>query len=197
MTPPKQWPASKCSSKKGMLLGKSGRLEEALELFHQAVSRSPENAAAWLSRGRAYSGLGLFANAEADYQKGVDLDPTNSMAWYNLGNIFLQTGRFAEAIERFDKVLSLSPEQAQAICNRGTCWLQLNDFERAERDYRQAIEISPLIPQPHYQLGVVLCAQGRVQKAMPHLKRALQLGSDQAALLLRQLGAGSGGDEGP
>ena len=180
---------------KGTLLGKSGRLDEALELFHQAVSLSPANAAAWLSRGRAYSGLGLFANAESDYQKCVDLDPTNSMAWYNLGNIFLQTGRFAAAIERFDKVRSLSPVQAQAVCNRGTCWLQLNDFERAERDYRQAIELSTLLPQPHYQLGVVLCAQGRVQEAMPHVKRALQLGSDQAALLLRRLGAG--GDESP
>ncbi|HVQ70766.1 MAG TPA: tetratricopeptide repeat protein [Bradyrhizobium sp.] len=173
---------------KGTLLGKSGHLNEALELFDQAVSLSPDNATAWFSRGRAYSGLRLFAKAEADYQKAVDLDPTYSMAWYNLGNIFLQTERFAEAIKRFDKALSLSPENAQAICNRGTCWLQLNNLAQAERDYRRAIEVSALIPQPHYQLGVVLFAQGREQDAIPHLKRALQLGSDQAALLLRQLG---------
>ena len=172
---------------RGTLLGKAGRLNEALAIFNEGLERYPDDAGLWSSRGTAHSARGDTRAAIADFEHAIDLDPSDVVSWYNIGNLLLKSGRVREAIARYDEVIRLDPDGAQAHSNRGSCWQYLDDLVKAERDFRRAIELQPLLPQPHYGLGGIEVARGEFSAALAHFERAAKLGSLEAASAVRQL----------
>ena len=58
--------------------------------------------------------------------------------------------------------------------------LNKRDFAAAEEKYRQAVALSPEQEDLHYNLGIALARQGKVEEAKKHYEKALQLFPDYA-----------------
>src|SRR5687767_10962186 len=58
--------------------------------------------------------------------------------------------------------------------------LNKRDFVAAEEKYRQAVALSPEQEDLHYNLGIALARQGKVDEAKKHYEKALQLFPDYA-----------------
>ena len=58
--------------------------------------------------------------------------------------------------------------------------LNKRDFAAAEEKYRQAVALSPEQEDLHYNLGIALARQGKVEEAKRHYEKALQLFPDYA-----------------
>lgn len=74
---------------------------EALELFREAVRRSPNDFRWWIELGRAYEQSGDETNAEAALQRSVSLAPNYTFPRWQLGNFFLRHDRSNEAFAEF------------------------------------------------------------------------------------------------
>jgi len=51
----------------------------------------------------------------------------------------------------------------------------MDRYEEAIVQYEKALEISPQQPAIHRNLGILLANLGRIDEAVPHLQRVLQL----------------------
>jgi Flp pilus assembly protein TadD len=58
--------------------------------------------------------------------------------------------------------------------------LNKRDFAAAEEKYRQAVALSPEQEDLHYNLGIALARQGKVEEAKKHYEKALELFPDYA-----------------
>ena len=58
--------------------------------------------------------------------------------------------------------------------------LNKRDFASAEEKYRQAVALSPEQEDLHYNLGIALARQGKVEEAKKHYEKALELFPDYA-----------------
>jgi Flp pilus assembly protein TadD len=58
--------------------------------------------------------------------------------------------------------------------------LNKRDFAAAEEKYRQAVALSPEQEDLHYNLGIALARQGKVDEAKKHYEKALELFPDYA-----------------
>jgi tetratricopeptide (TPR) repeat protein len=89
------------------VLGKQGKIEEALLYGIQSVKLSPRNALAFDNLGLAFYKSGDPVDAEKAFQKAIQLDPEMPEAHFNLACLKAKTGDFDLAIKHLDNALQL------------------------------------------------------------------------------------------
>ncbi len=104
----------------GIVLTRTGRLEEAATISQQAVVAFPQDANAHNNHGFTLLALKEFNQAEEHLRCAIELNPSLAEAHSNLGEALQGQGRFAEAAESYRQALTLKPS-GQSSKNR---WIQ-------------------------------------------------------------------------
>ncbi len=123
----------------GVLLARTGRLDEALERFDTVTALDPNNAKAWNNRANVLRELGRAEDAIAAYRKAAELAPNDADSWNGLGVMSVQAGQAAEAVSLFRRVLALAPQHTEARLNLAVALAQSGRPEVALR------ELGPLL----------------------------------------------------
>jgi len=93
----------------GQVLGRTGRVGEALPLLQRAAERAPELPAVQTNLGVALLSLGRAEEAERRFRRALELDPASPEALLNLARLLAASGRRAEAERYLDRVLEVLP----------------------------------------------------------------------------------------
>jgi tetratricopeptide (TPR) repeat protein len=99
-----------CSNRAGELY-EQGKVEEAVQLYREAIQANPEFAAAHCGLGNALRKLAKLDEAIASYQRSVDLEPTYIRCRYPLAILLFERSRYDEAGREFSIL-----EQNSNIC---------------------------------------------------------------------------------
>jgi tetratricopeptide (TPR) repeat protein len=126
-------------------------LRESALNFEQAVARDPAFAAAYAGAADAYNLLSQFGY----------MPPREGME---------------KARTLATQALALDPRLAEGHVSLAAVLEAFDwDWAGAEREYRRALELNPGLPGAHLWYGMFLRDQGRLQEALPELRRASQL----------------------
>jgi tetratricopeptide (TPR) repeat protein len=126
-------------------------IRESIAAFYRAVEREPQFA-------RAYAGLADAYNVLAQFGY---ISPKEGME---------QARRAAE------RALDIDPRLAEGHVSLAAI-IEAYDWNwaAAEREYRRALELNPALPEAHLWYGMFLRDQGRMEEALPEIRRAAQL----------------------
>jgi tetratricopeptide (TPR) repeat protein len=159
----------------GPLLRSQGRIEEAMEHYHQALRINPNNAETLNNLGVTLATKGRFDEAIENYRQALEINPNFSDALNNLGAALTAKGRLDEAIENYRKAIQINPNYCDALDNLGTALTIQGRFDGAIENYRKAIQINSNRPQTCFHLGVALGQSGRKREAVAQYREALRL----------------------
>jgi tetratricopeptide (TPR) repeat protein len=103
----------------------------------------------------------------------------------NLGSLAMQAGDYAAAREHYEAALRESPNAPDALFNLGLAVLQgggqtASAASAALPYYEAAARLSPHDPDIQAALGQAFVVRGEPQRAVQHLRRALELGASGA-----------------
>ena len=123
----------------------------------------------------------------------VSLQPGHDVGLYNLGSALAAEGRNEEAAARYRQVLALRPDHADARANldrldaarlerEGNNLATGGDLRAAADRYRQAVTLDRQRTHSHAGLGMALASLGRTGEALPALREAIRLGTDDPAV---------------
>jgi spermidine synthase len=101
----------------GIALASSGKIDEAVAEFREALRLDPAAAATHWHLGAALAGRGERAQALDHLQRSVELDPGNAEAQNDLGLMLALQGRLDDAIRQFERALALDPGHGAARAN--------------------------------------------------------------------------------
>jgi len=153
----------------------AGRLDEAEQLYRQALVSDPEDA-------DALHFLGVIAHQRGQNDVAIDLigqaialDPNYAEAHNNLGTALKGNGQIDEAIAAHRRAIALVPEYAEAYSNLGISLRDKGQFEEAIAACRQAIALTPALPEAHNNLGSALNGNGQFDEAIAAFRQALAL----------------------
>jgi protein O-mannosyl-transferase len=164
----------------GVALGQSGRVQEAVGHFEQALQIEPDFAEAHYNLGNALSQEGKLEDAIGHWEQAVRINPDYAEAHYNLGGTLARLGKVQEAIMHFEQALRIKPDDAEAHYNLGSALVRVGRVQEAMGHWEQALRIKPDYAEAHYDLGVALVGLRRVQEAMGHWEQALRIKPDYA-----------------
>jgi lipoprotein NlpI len=152
-----------------------GDSKRALADCDEAVRISPAHAAAYISRGNAYSNAGDFEHALSDFSEAVRLDPKSAWAYNSRGDLYRSKGDFERALADFNDSIRLDPNYASAYFNRGWVRRSLGDFDQALADLDISIRLDSNNAPAYFNRGSVLYVLGDTARAVDDFTRAIRL----------------------
>jgi len=99
---------------RGIELGLSGKVQEAIGELSKAVEEDPDHVIAHTSLGVAFQRLGEDDRALSCYESAIKIDPKSAEAHYFRANILYAQGNVREAIAGYRTAIGLKPELIQA-----------------------------------------------------------------------------------
>jgi tetratricopeptide (TPR) repeat protein len=164
----------------GIMLGRQGRVQEAIGQYEQALRLNPDFAEAHYNFGVALSGQGKLQEEIGQYEQALRIKPEYADAHNNLGVALRDLGRPQEAIGHYEQALRLNPDCAEAHINWGSALLDQGRLQEAIGQYKQALRIKPEYADAHFNLGIALEKLRRTPEAIEHYEQALRLNPDDA-----------------
>jgi tetratricopeptide (TPR) repeat protein len=104
--------------KEGLLASQSGKWQEAIAAYEDAIRIHEDNEKAWGNMGLCYGALGDSEKALDCLEEAINYNPEYAFAWNNKGSILAEQGKIAEALECFEKAIEIDPDYKEAVENK-------------------------------------------------------------------------------
>lgn len=159
----------------GTSLARSGRLDEAIAAFREALSIEPGYTTAYYNLGLSLLEKQKPSEAVDALEAAVSLSPEDALAQRALGIALRQTGEHEEAVRALRRAVALDSEDVLSLQHLGRLLRDRGELEEAAAAIRSAIRLKPADPLLHQELGFTLRAAGRLEEAVSALESAVDL----------------------
>ena len=161
---------------KGFIGLHSGKLEEAIDKFTQAIDLDSENGEGFAGRGLAYDTTGRYTEALSDLSNAVELGIERSDVYTSLGfTRFATGGDLEQCLEDFDNAIELDANNARAYGGRGIVYTELEQFEKAIDDFSKGVELAPKDHKSYRERGRVYGYIENYEQAIEDYDAAIKL----------------------
>ena len=161
-------------------LAQQGKLDEAMELYHKALSYKPTFPEAHFFLGNAFDQAGRPDEAVMEYEKALWFKPTQEQTHIFLGIVLGKQKKYEEAITNYQAALVLNPDSAVAENNLARIFHTQGRFDEAIQHYSAALKINPKLALGHNNLGILLLEKGSLAAGTVQLREALRLNPTNA-----------------
>ena len=161
-----------------LLLGESGRVEQAVEILRGQLTHTAADRDTYLNIAQIYERARRYKEAEETARLAESLPGTSrekEMSWYLLGAIYERQKLFDRAETEFKKVLAVNPRNASVLNYYG---YMLGDLGLRLDEARALVERA-LAEEPHNgayldSLGWIYFKQDRLPEAEKALRKAVE-----------------------
>jgi serine/threonine protein kinase/tetratricopeptide (TPR) repeat protein len=171
----------------GLIYHGTGRDEEAVREFQQALKLNATNDTASRELAATYESLKNFNAAEATYKQAISLRPDYWGGYRYLGLFYYRRGDLNSAARQFQREIQLAPENARAYVDLGGIYYLQNRYSDARELYLKSINVQPN-HRAYSNLGTLDFFQHNYKDAATTFAAALKL-NDRDARIWRNLGA--------
>ncbi|MBA4141412.1 MAG: PEP-CTERM system TPR-repeat protein PrsT [Nitrosospira sp.] len=135
--------SAEISTLRGRALLALGKVEEAKELFTEALEEKPDFADALIGLAQ-YSLYRQDFDTAVDYtEQAVTANPENADVWLFKGDLLRAQGKVDAALEAYDRVGKLRPNSTQAYINKAFIEISTGKIEAAKADIESARKVAP------------------------------------------------------
>lgn len=176
-----------------VLLGRSGRTEEAIAHYRAALAMDPYFLPARGNLVTLLSQRGEAQQAQRVLAEGLALEdmppPDRAHLAYLLALSLAEAQRFAEALSWLDRAVEWRPEHVRTHYNRALLLDRLGSKVQALAALEQGLDLAPEAPDLLYAAVYLSAAAGDIPRALSHLERLRGLQPEDPRLerLERQL----------
>lgn len=164
----------------GALYLDTQRNGEAVAYLSEAIARDPVYFRALLNRAVAYTRLGDFPAALADFSAAARLRAHDPVLLYNRALTYWQIGKYEQAEDDLSHATSVQPNNAQLYLLRARVLAKMGYPADAYDDLTEAVTLNPQDPLAYYYLAELLYQNGDVEQALGALTKVKELAIDYA-----------------
>ncbi len=143
----------------GVVAGKEGQYDEAVDYLNQAVAVAPPSAQLLSDLGYVYYLQDNQPLAQQYLEKALQEDPDYQAARTNLAIVYAENGDYERALQNFRATSS----EAEALSNLAYIQSQCGDIELAEQNYSRALDIDKKLRPAAEALVQLAQLQGEVK----------------------------------
>jgi len=152
---------------------RTGRVEEAADLFRSARDADSSNPARHQNLGVALKGMGDHDAALAAFEAALALRPGHAATMANMGSCLLAAGRDAEALRVLDPARADGAGHPDFFNNRGIALARAGRYDEAIAAYRGALVVRPAMVEAQINLADTLAKSGDEDGAIGVLESVL------------------------
>ncbi|KAF4094271.1 hypothetical protein AMELA_G00011300 [Ameiurus melas] len=161
-----------------LIRANDSRLEEADQLYRQAISMRPDFKQAYISRGELLLKMNKPSEAKDAYLRALELDHTNADLWYNLAIVNIEMKDPSEALRNFNRALDLNPRHKLALFNSALLMQESGEVKfrpEANRRFLSYVEEEPNDANGYFNLGMLAMDAEENEAAERWMRKAIAL----------------------
>jgi Tfp pilus assembly protein PilF len=158
----------------GVAYAKSGKNDEAIRWYNEALRRRPSFPAALRELAATLASVGDLTRATESGEKASAMLPPDTVVLTNLGSVYLQQGRTKDARQVLEQALALNPDLPDAKVFLGLASMNERDLAAGESWFRSALSAQPDSAEANNNLASILAARGDYSEAAFHLEKAVE-----------------------
>ncbi|XP_004564502.1 protein O-mannosyl-transferase TMTC3 [Maylandia zebra] len=161
-----------------LIRANDSRLEEADQLYRQAISMRPDFKQAYISRGELLLKMNKLTEARDAYLRALELDRTNADLWYNLAIVYIEMKDPSEALKNFNHALELNPRHKLALFNSALLMQESGEpkfWPEANRRFLTYVEEEPDDANGYFNLGMLAMDANENAAAERWMRKAIGL----------------------
>ena len=128
---------------KGYMAVQSNGLNEAVDIYIQAVDKAPGFVPLYCLLGDIYSTLGKYEDAITEYKMAVWLDTLNIPAYQHMAKAYEDLGDYDNAIATYEKLIKLMPNMPEFHSNLANILYIKGDIDAAVSHFQTAVTLNP------------------------------------------------------
>ncbi len=140
--------------KRGDFLRGSKAYLDALDYYHAALVKSPNNPQIYNKAGIAQLQLQHYKEAKKSFEHAIKADRQRPDAYNNLGAVLYEEKKYGASIKNYEKALRLESDNATFYSNLGAAYFAKKEFEKAAINYSKALELDPDVFERHSRTGI-------------------------------------------
>lgn len=164
----------------GALCAATGRLDDAITHYDQAITLAPDYVEAYSNRGNALKEARRIDEALASFDEAIRLKPDYAAAYVNRGIALYRSKRLDASLASYDRAVRLDPASAEAYMNRGNVLRELRRFDDALADFDRALALRPRHAETLVNRGGALKEAQRMEEALDSYDRAITIAPNLA-----------------
>jgi tetratricopeptide (TPR) repeat protein len=174
--------AEACYARKGRALASSGKYEQALAVYNQAIARYPHSIEFLIEKVAMLHALKRTKEAFAVLKEASKLDPQNALIPYTEGELYRTSRRYQSALAAYDRAIQYQPDFAAAYVGKGITLGETGEHGRAGVLFEYALKLDPQNIDARNHLSNVFLILQQPQKALEIDETAIQLNPNLAEL---------------
>ncbi|MDH4223990.1 MAG: tetratricopeptide repeat protein, partial [candidate division Zixibacteria bacterium] len=168
--------------RKGDLLAKLGKHEEASEAYDKAIEADPKYAFAWASKCYLLAKDVGYKKALKVVNKAIKVNPKDKLVWIVKGEFLAKLGKHEKALKAYEKVTNVKPKRLEdilihsiALIGYGVSLSALGRYESALRVIHKAIDSNPKDVMAHNALVEIFLELGNHKSASEEVEKSLRI----------------------
>uniref|UniRef100_A0A672SJK5 Protein O-mannosyl-transferase TMTC3 n=1 Tax=Sinocyclocheilus grahami TaxID=75366 RepID=A0A672SJK5_SINGR len=161
-----------------LIRANDSRLEEADQLYRQAISMRPDFKQAYISRGELLLKMNKPSEAKDAYLRALELDHSNADLWYNLAIVNIEMKDPSEALKNFNRALDLNPQHKLALFNSALLMQESGEAKfrpEANRRFLTYVKEEPDDANGYFNLGMLAMDANENEEAEHWMREAIRL----------------------
>ncbi|MBW3130889.1 tetratricopeptide repeat protein [Hymenobacter profundi] len=147
----------------------------AIRTADAGLKLHPRNFDLLLTRAKAQTKLGNYAEALPDYTAALRLKSDDANAYRGRGMAYAALQQYSAAISDYSKALKYNPNDKEAFFNRGKTRMQTLNFKAAISDFTQAIALDSTYAAAYEARGTSYSSLNQPTEARADLEKAATL----------------------
>ncbi|KAF5092044.1 Tetratricopeptide repeat protein [anaerobic digester metagenome] len=131
-------------TQRGIRLAKEGKMDEAREVFRNAIDEMPFDAALWCNYATTYLHEEKYAEALPYFEKAIELDPVFNGPYLSAGMCLTGLGLQEDALRLYDQALKVIPDDYEIWYNKAHTLMEMGRIPEAIAGYDYVLRIHPL-----------------------------------------------------
>lgn len=128
---------------KGFYMVHSKSVEDAIEIYINAIEKAPGFVPLYCLLGDIYRSLGRFDDAITEYKMAIWLDSLNIPAYQHLCQAYEELGDYDSAVEVYEKLIQIMPNMPDVHSNLANILYVKGDIEGAISHFQTAVTLNP------------------------------------------------------
>lgn len=153
----------------------SGKLDEAIAKYKQALDANPNLGQAHCNLGLIYNQQHKFAEALVEFQKALAIDPKDAITYNGIGAALRAQKDLDGAIKNWQTAVTYNPHLATAHYNLGTAYELKKDYDKALESYRQATANDFRLGEAYFRMGIIMQSRNQNSEAKEQFSQALKV----------------------
>jgi len=185
--PPTSQYAMKAALRQALIVDRTGKTSEALDILAKLSANNPEATDPWIAKGDLLRVHDRFLEASIAYSEAINrIQKPATKDWavyYARGACFERLDRWNDAKMDLQKALTLAPNQPDVLNYLGYGLITRGEsVDDAKEMLEKALAASPNDPQIIDSMGWALYILGQYKEALPYLERAVELLASDATV---------------